>query len=142
MNKIYSKKNQSRLLHLVIRKKNIKKKRFDISDPKEFLQVASFSLKKNQTFDAHYHIWNKNKKTRRIAQESWVVISGSVRALYYDLDSKYICSRILKAGDISVTYYGGHNYVALKNNTLIYEFKTGPYEGQKKDKKFIFKNNI
>ena len=34
---------------------------------------------------------------------------------------------------ISITFEGGHKIDVLKNNTLIYEHKTGPYEGQKKD---------
>ena len=32
------------------------------------------------------------------------------------------------------TILGGHNYTSLTENTLVYEFKTGPYDGQSKDK--------
>ena len=44
---------------------------------------------------------------------------------------------ILKDGDCSITLYGGHTYEALEEGTLVYEFKTGPYEGQELDKRFI-----
>ena len=36
-----------------------------------------------------------------------------------------------------MTFEGGHNYEILEENTLVYEFKTGPYEGIDKDKVFI-----
>jgi hypothetical protein len=48
-----------------------------------------------------------------------------------------ITEEILEPGDISLTLHGGHNYVALEEDTLVYEFKTGPYLGQEKDKVFI-----
>ena len=44
---------------------------------------------------------------------------------------------ILKPGDASFTLEGGHNYLILEDNTLVYEYKTGPYEGQALDKTFI-----
>ena len=43
----------------------------------------------------------------------------------------------LKPGDISITFEGGHKLEILKNNTVIYEHKNGPYEGQKKDLKYL-----
>ena len=39
--------------------------------------------------------------------------------------------------DISITFYGGHNYVSLEDDTRVYEYKTGPYMGQARDKEFI-----
>lgn len=44
---------------------------------------------------------------------------------------------MLKPGDCSITLYGGHNYVSLEEHTLVYEYKTGPYLGQEKDKAFL-----
>jgi len=40
-------------------------------------------------------------------------------------------------GDCSITFCGGHNYMCLEDDTLIYEAKTGPYLGVEKDKTFI-----
>jgi hypothetical protein len=53
------------------------------------------------------------------------------------LDDKILAEPILKTGDASFTLEGGHNYLILEDNTLVYEYKTGPYEGQLMDKKFI-----
>ena len=36
-----------------------------------------------------------------------------------------------------MTFRGGHNYLCLEDDSLVYEYKTGPYYGQKKDKVFI-----
>jgi len=43
----------------------------------------------------------------------------------------------LRPGDASFTLYGGHTYEILEDDTIVYEYKTGPYEGQKLDKTFI-----
>ena len=50
---------------------------------------------------------------------------------------RIIKETILLPGECTITYRGGHNYVSLEENTLVYEMKTGPYEGIDKDKKFI-----
>ena len=44
---------------------------------------------------------------------------------------------VLEVGDASFTLEGGHTYTILEDDTLVYEYKTGPYEGQKNDKVFI-----
>jgi len=48
-----------------------------------------------------------------------------------------VSTEILYVGDASFTLEGGHNYEILEDNTLVYEYKTGPYEGQEFDKTFI-----
>ena len=55
----------------------------------------------------------------------------------YDLDDTILATPTLKQGDASFTLYGGHTYEILEDDTLVYEFKTGPYEGQILDKEFI-----
>ena len=44
---------------------------------------------------------------------------------------------MLNVGDCSITLGGGHNYLILEHDTLVYEYKTGPYKGQKLDKVFL-----
>jgi hypothetical protein len=82
------------------------------------------------------HIW-KERTHNMIAQESWVVIQGKVKCFFYDLDDSMIEEIILNTGDASFTLEGGHNYLTLEDDTLVYEYKTGPYEGQINDKTFI-----
>ena len=62
---------------------------------------------------------------------------GAVECIFYDLDDTELARSILKPGDASFTLEGGHNYLILEDNTVVYEYKTGPYEGQEYDKVFI-----
>ena len=136
MEKIYSKIDKLKLLHLNYSSSSINK-RSDLVECNQFLQVASLALEKDQTFKPHQHIWKKNLSNNVIAQECWVIISGSVRVDYYDLDGSFLASKTLVEGDITITLEGGHNYQALDDNTKVYEIKTGPYYGQELDKKFL-----
>ena len=136
MMKIYSKIEPDTLLHLVSRLDEINE-RTNISPENEFLQLASLKMKKGTTFEAHKHIILE--KTTNIAQESWLVFKGSVKCIFYDLDDTIIAEPILKPGDISMTFRGGHNYLILEDDTIVYEYKTGPYLGQKMDKVFLNK---
>ena len=36
-----------------------------------------------------------------------------------------------------MTFQGGHTYEILEEDTIVYEYKTGPYKGQANDKEFI-----
>ena len=131
MIRIYSKLKKKKLLHIIY--KPNKKKRFNITPENEFLQFSSLNLNKSDNLKAHKHFWKKNKLKKRIVQESWLVIKGMIRVTLFDLNNQILSRRILKPGEISITFEGGHKIDVLKNNTLIYEHKTGPYEGQKKD---------
>jgi hypothetical protein len=55
----------------------------------------------------------------------------------YDIDDQVIATPILYPGDASFTLYGGHTYEILEEDTIVYEYKTGPYEGQSLDKTFL-----
>jgi hypothetical protein len=134
MERIYSKVEPGKLLHIVHRREDIRD-RADVVPTEEFLQVSSFRMPKGKTFKPHKHILME--KTTRITQESWIVIQGAVMAILYDLDDAEIARPVLKPGDCSITLYGGHNYVSLEEGTLVYEYKTGPYFGQEKDKAFL-----
>lgn len=135
MERIYS-KIDNRLLHIINRLEDITG-RNDVIPENNFIQCATLKMKKGKTFDPHKHITKNRHYPEQIAQESWVVIKGSVKCILYDIDDKIIAEPILKAGDASFTLYGGHTYSILEDNTIVYEYKTGPYEGQSLDKTFI-----
>ena len=137
MEKIYSKVD-GRLLHVVNRLKDFQGRK-EIIPENNFIQCATLQMEKNKTFPPHKHITKDYPE--QIAQESWVVIQGSVKCIFYDIDDTIIAEPILMSGDASFTLYGGHTYEILEDNTLVYEYKTGPYEGQKLDKTFIYEKN-
>jgi hypothetical protein len=136
MEKIYSKIDPNKLLHIIVRKKEITPGRQDIVSEDNFIQCSILNMEKGKTFKPHKHIW-KERTRNVIAQESWIVIQGSVKCIFYDIDNQIIATPILYSGDASFTLEGGHNYEILENDTLVYEYKTGPYEGQQLDKQFI-----
>ncbi len=140
MEKIFSNLEPNKLLHIIYKLSdfnNIQEThRKDIVDPKEFIQLSALKMNKGQTFKPHQHIW-KNGEKKVIAQESWVVIKGSVKCSFYDTDGTILKQPVLNVGDCSITLAGGHTYSILEDDTLVYEYKTGPYKGQENDKIFL-----
>jgi cupin fold WbuC family metalloprotein len=132
----FSKVDPSKLLHVVVRKEDLTPGRVEVVPEDNFIQCALLNMEKGKTFKPHRHIFKK--RTRNvIAQESWIVIQGSVKCTFYDLDNSVLVEPILNPGDASFTLEGGHTYTILEDNTLVYEYKTGPYEGQALDKIFL-----
>jgi cupin fold WbuC family metalloprotein len=136
MEKIYSRIKKQKLLHIVYRLEDFEGRQ-DIIPENNFIQCATLKMNEGKTFPPHKHIKKNRSYKEKIAQESWVVIRGSVKCSFYDLNDKLIASPILNAGDASFTLEGGHTYEILEDDTIVYEYKTGPYEGQKNDKVFL-----
>lgn len=137
MEKIYSKVEPKKLLHLINRLDDIDNERSNVVEDKEFLQCATMKLPKGKTFKPHKHFERERLEPFYIPQESWMVVKGSVKCIFYDIDDTIISTPILNAGDASFTFRGGHTYEILEEDTIVYEYKTGPYESQKLDKVFI-----
>ena len=135
MIKIFSRIEPDKLLHLLL-STNSNKGREQLVDSDQFLQVATLRLKSGENFSAHKHLWKELASNKSIAQESWVIIKGSVEVTFFDLDNSLLETHILKAGDLSVTLYGGHGYKVLEE-TIAVEFKSGPYLGQELDKIYL-----
>ena len=123
MEKIYSKVD-GRLLHVVNRLKDFQGRK-EIIPENNFIQCATLQMEKNKTFPPHKHITKDRHYPEQIAQESWVVIQGSVKCIFYDIDDTIIAEPILMSGDASFTLYGGHTYEILEDNTLVYEYNSG-----------------
>jgi hypothetical protein len=111
--------------------------RSDLSNPAEFLQIATMLIPQGKHFKAHRHIVHEINHDKMLAQESWVVVFGSVEVSYFDLDDKFLSKHILTEGDLSYTFFGGHSYKGVSRKSRVYEFKSGPYFGQDQDKVFI-----
>lgn len=131
MEKIYSKLKPEKLLHVINREEDITTQRRDLSPDEEYLQVSCFSINKGKPPRPHKHI--EQIRTTDITQESWLIIKGRIKAILYDLDDKIIREVTLKRGDCLITFRGGHDYIVLEEDTTIYEYKTGPYQGKEKD---------
>ena len=140
MKKIYSKIEPNKLLHIIHKADEFytieEGHRTDVVGEKEFIQLSALNMDNGHTFKPHKHIWKPGEE-KCIAQESWVVIKGSVECIFYDVDDTILEKPVLYPGDCSVTLGGGHTYEILEHGTLVYEYKTGPYKGQKLDKEFM-----
>lgn len=134
---IYSKVEPGKLLHIIHRGSGSKPGRLDLVPGENFIQCAVLNLAGGTTFPPHKHITKERTHPQQIAQESWIVVRGSVRCIFFDLNDEVIAEPVLMPGDASFTLYGGHTYEILEDDSLIYEYKTGPYEGQSLDKTFI-----
>ena len=135
MQQIKSKVNGS-ITHIIQRVDDIQSERDNLVDDKEFLQVSSHKLPVKK-FRAHYHFCKDASEHWQITQEAWVVIAGAVKFTAYDVDNTLLEQHDLFPGDCVICLYGGHNYEVLEPNTIVYEFKTGPYDGVANDKDFI-----
>jgi hypothetical protein len=136
MELIYSKVEPEKLLHIINRLDEISGRQ-EVVPENNFIQCATLKMENGKTFRPHKHIEKSRSYDKQIAQESWVVIKGSVRCKFYDIDDQLIAEPVLQPGDASFTLYGGHTYEILEDDTIVYEYKTGPYEGQEFDKTFL-----
>lgn len=134
MREIYSRIDPNVLLHIVNKQSEIAARQ-DMCPAEQLLQMACFQLDEGKTFRPHRHIYKRVQ--HNITQEAWIVAKGRVRAILYDLDDTVIEEVDLVQGDCSITFCGGHNYLCLEDDTLIYEAKTGPYLGVENDKVFL-----
>lgn len=135
MSRIYSKLDPTELILSELKASDIQNYRTDLSPDEEFLQVSGRKLKLGTIVPAHKHL--QVDRTTNITQEAWVVLKGKVKGIFYDLDNTIIYETILTDGDCIVLYRGGHSLEVLEEDTIFYEFKTGPYFGVEVDKKKI-----
>ena len=56
MKKIYSNIQKDKLLHMIVRKEDVTEQRHNISEEKEYLQLAAMLLPKGKTFNPHKHV--------------------------------------------------------------------------------------
>jgi cupin fold WbuC family metalloprotein len=136
MKHIFSKKNPEKLLHIINKFEEISD-RTNVIPNDNFLQLATLRMEEGTKFRPHQHIWKLSPTEKVIAQESWVIIKGSVKVFMYDIDGELLTTEIITQGDCSITLEGGHTYEILEEDTVVYEYKTGPYMGIEHDKVFL-----
>ena len=133
--KIYSKTEPDKLILSILRYDDISDYRTDICPDEEYLQISGRKLKKGFKAPAHKHL--PIQRTTEITQEAWVVFEGCVKGTFYDLDDSVLYETEIKKGDVICLFRGGHSLEVLEEDTIWYEFKTGPYFGVNADKENI-----
>ena len=132
---VYSVVDPDLMLCVINRGDDIGTKRADLSPQDQYLQCATKKLTKGTTFAPHKH--NELIRTTNITQEAWVFLRGRVAAKFWDIDDRLIYETELGEGDAAIVFRGGHSFEVLEEDTILYEFKTGPYYGVEKDKTYI-----
>lgn len=135
MKKIYSKINTDKLILSLLRYNEISEYRTDICPDDEFLQISGRKIKSGVKVKAHKHI--PFERVTDITQEAWIVFEGCIKGIFYDLDDSVLYETEIKKGDVVVLFRGGHSLEVMDDNTIFYEFKTGPYFGIDVDKENI-----
>lgn len=136
MKKIYSKVD-GRLLHILTDAGDFDCTRNELVDADNFIQAALIRVNEGDAFRPHYHIDKDVTFTKFKAQEAWVVINGAIRIMLYDIDESVIYEVDMGERCCLITLHGGHAFKCIDDYTFVIEFKTGPYYGQEKDKRFI-----
>ncbi len=135
MKKIYSKIEPKCLLTVINKLTDINLERIDLADKNEPLQGSAKKLKKGEKFKPHRH--NVLHRETSLTQEAWVVIKGEILVSLYDLDDTFFYEGVLEEGDCILNFRAGHTFETLKDDTILYEFKNGPYMGVELDKTLI-----
>jgi hypothetical protein len=135
MKKIFSKQDPEHLLAVINKKESITNERTDLAGAWEPLQGSTKKLKAGDRFKPHRH--NSLIRETDITQEAWIILEGKIKITLYDLDDSLFFEEELGSGDCLLTFRGGHTFEVLENDTLLYEFKNGPYLGVEADKTLI-----
>jgi|TARA_R110000851_G_scaffold145221_1_gene284656 anti-sigma factor ChrR (cupin superfamily) len=132
---VFSQIEPEKLIFTMIKKHEITSGRKNLTPDEEFLQVGVKKASSGDYFKPHKHLACDKRVT--ITQEAWVILNGKAQGTFYDLDNTKIHSVTLNDGDCVVIYNGGHSLEILEDDTILYEFKNGPYFGPEKDKTFL-----
>jgi len=141
MEKIYSKVDKDVLLAITTTFQDFNAPRNETVPASEFIQGAMIRGNDGDAFRPHKHILKELNSHYGLhmtkAQECWIVIRGIIEVIVYDLDDTIAQKIRMIEGSACFLLHGGHAFSCLEDHTCIWEIKTGPYEGQAKDKIFI-----
>lgn len=81
------------------------------------------------------HIHVPMERHLRGTSEVLVVRKGILEADFYTDGKEFICTRLLRQGDVLLLISGGHGFRCLKDTVLL-EVKQGPYLGPQEKQRF------
>ena len=127
MEKIFSKIQKNKLLHIISKKLPEGIKRLDLTDNEKPLQVSRINLK-NIIIKPH----SNNSKSLNLGlveqNECWIVLNGKIDITLFDTDKTKIENRTLHKSEILITCGGGHSINNTSEDAEMIEVKLGPFE--------------
>jgi hypothetical protein len=119
-----------RVLHVILKTSIAGSSRLDVSPPQAHLQVSLVPLDHDASVGPHIHDRPAPPDVSpQLTQEAWIILRGAVRVSLYDERRTLIENAQLSAGDVLVTFHGGHAFHDAHQDTLLLECKNGPYRG-------------
>jgi len=97
-------------------------------------QLAYMNHPKGKIIEPHIH--TPVPREVLLTQEVLFLKRGTLKVNFYDVEQKYLESRILSAGDVILLASGGHGFEALEEIEMI-EVKQGPYAGDQDKTRFV-----
>ena len=102
--------------------------------PDHFSQQLGY-MNRPKGFKVTPHVHNFISRDVELTQEVLFIKSGRVQMDIFDLNKKFVKSRILTHGDVVLLAAGGHGFTMLEQSEII-EVKTGPHIGDKDKTRF------
>ena len=116
----------NRLLAVILRA-SYKADGIQFFTPREFSQqLAYMNRPAGHVIEPHLH--NPVLREVMYTKEVLLIRSGRVRVDFYDEDQRYLQSRVLEPGDVTLLAFGGHGFEMLEASEIV-EIKQGPYAG-------------
>ena len=127
-------KHKKKLYALIVRGKYRKKKGINFFSPSNVTQQFGY-MKHNSGHEIRPHKHKKRLTKILTTTEVILILKGSLRVDFYNLNQKYLFSKIIYKNDIILLVEGGHGFKVLKDIEMI-EVKQGPYSASKDKIKF------
>ena len=106
--------------------------RVNITEPNQILQVSLARMSQFHSVQKHKHL--PIERSTIGTSEGWLVLKGCFEVEIFDVDQTSVGKFSLKKLDMILTFNGGHSLYAIKHNSIICEFKNGPFQGSDSDK--------
>ena len=114
-----------RLLALIVRGKYRNKKGITFFTPSDSTQQFGY-MKHAKKYFIKPHLHKKRSTKISYTSEVILILKGKLRVDFYNLEKKYLFSKILKKKDIIMLVHGGHGFKVLRDIEML-EIKQGPY---------------
>lgn len=118
-------KNKKKVLALLIKKK-FKTKGIKFFTPENYSQQLGY-MNRPKGYEVKPHLHKSIRREVFNTREVLFIKKGKIKADFFDNKKKFVCSKILKTGDILLLIDGGHGFKMLERSE-IFEVKQGPYK--------------
>lgn len=108
------------------------KGRVNLTEPDQIMQVSLGKISQFNPVQKHRHLPIERSTTG--TSEGWLVLKGCFEVEIFDVDYSSVGKFNLKKLDMILTFNSGHSLHATNDNSIICEFKNGPFKGSDSDK--------